>query len=139
MKQYVIEIYRNSHAPLPYETNHQLTLTFSYWLLAPGEMAPREAADFAAETFCSELDVLEDYRGDSEYGEEKFLAACTYHLLGNRRPTIGDVFHIAGPALDDHLWLALERRGWRTITSPTNVDGEPLTAAKVLRHLGIQR
>ena len=127
-----VTIYHNDESRfMPYEPGQHLIIATSHWL--PSSVGdPLAVADWAFRTFNTDLALLEGHR-DTHLGEVTFLAACVFRLLGFRSLTVGDVVEVAsGP---QRHFLACESVGWRTIATPSNVSGQPLTAAKIRRRL----
>jgi len=136
MTLYKVTIYHNDESRfMPYEDGHRLTATVSHWCDRP-DAAPQMLANWAWHVFNADLDMLENNRTTRD-GEADFLLACVYRLLHLRSLSVGDVIEISTD--QDHWWLACEPDGWRHITPPANVHGQPLTAEKVYQHLHSQR
>ena len=133
MTLYQIRIYHNTESRfLPYQDGHRLTLTLSHWHHRPDSTSPEEIADWAFHTFNADLDRLEHDR-TAPGGETAFLLACVYRLLRLRSLSVGDVVQITADT--EHWWLACDPVGWQRIHPPDNLDGQPLTAETVYRHL----
>ena len=132
MALYQITIYHNNQSRfMPYEDGHRLTATVSHWCDLP-DASPLMLANWAWHVFNADLDMLENNRTMPE-GEADFLLACVYRLLQLRSLSVGDVIEVTTD--HDHWWLACEPVGWRHISPPANVHGQPLTAQKVYQHL----
>jgi hypothetical protein len=132
-----VTIYHNNECRfMPYRDGQELVAVTYHWLPSRAGRDPETLADWAFHTFNADLDVLERGR-DTVEGETTFLAACVYRLMGYRSLSTGDVVEIQnGP---ERQWLACQPVGWRHLASPSNLSGQPLTAAKVYRHLAGQR
>jgi len=136
MTQYQITVYHNNDSRfMPYENEHRLTATVSHWRDLPAT-EPETLADWAWHVFNADLDHLEPNR-TRPGGELDFLAACVYRLLRLRSLSVGDAIQVATDS--ETWWLACDSIGWRNIDPPANIDGQPLTAEKVYRHLHEQR
>lgn len=135
MTLYQITVHHNNDSRfMAYEDGHRLTATVSHWCERP-DAAPLMLANWAWHVFNADLDMLENNRTTRD-GEADFLLACVYRLLQLRSLSVGDVIEIS---TDHHWWLACDPIGWRHISPPTNLHGQPLTAEKVYRHLHEQR
>jgi len=119
----------------PYRNGQRLTATVSHWLELGHGRGLRDLADWAVHAFNADLDLLASGR-HAPGGETTFLAACVYRMLGYRPLSVGDVLEVhIGP---DAYWLACYHDGWRRISEPSNRSGQPLSAATVYQHLGVQ-
>ncbi len=133
MTLHQIRVYHNTQSRfMPYENGHRLTATVSHVRDLPADTIPEQIADWAFHVFNADLDQLETGRVMPD-GEADFLIACVYRLLRWRSLSTGDV--VAVTANGHTRWLACEFIGWRRIDTPTNVTGQPLTAATVYQHL----
>ncbi len=129
-----VTIYHNTECRfMPYEDGQQLVAVMSHWLPCHAGQDPQTVADWAYHAFNADLDMLEPGRGSAD-GEMTFLAACVYRLLGYRSISVGDAIEVH-TGQSDSQWLACEPFGWRHITPPSNLSGQPLTAAKVYQRL----
>ncbi|MEJ3741763.1 hypothetical protein WEI85_00475 [Actinomycetes bacterium KLBMP 9797] len=132
-----VTVYHNDEARfMPYEDGQLLVAVTCHWLEAPAGNDPAAIAEWAYHAFNADLDFLEPGRAAGG-GETTFLAACVYRLLGYRSLSVGDVVLIETG--QHSRWLACDSFGWRPIPEPSNVSGEPLTAAKIYQHLTNQR
>jgi hypothetical protein len=96
----------------------------------------RAIADWAFYAFNVDLDTLEARRTEPD-GENTFLAACVYRLLGHRSLSIGDVVELRS-ALHSR-WLACEAFGWRDIPQPANLPHQSTVSVAVYRRLTARR
>jgi hypothetical protein len=129
-----VTVYQNNESRfMPYEDGQRLVAATSHRLEALHGRDPQMAAEWAFHAFNADLDGLEADRGTSD-GETTFLAACVYRLLGCRSVSVGDVIEVQADR-EVSQWLACDSFGWRHITEPSNLSGEPLTAAKVYQHI----
>jgi hypothetical protein len=134
MTLYLITVYHNDESRfLPYEDGHRLTATVSHWRNLPTATDPEMLADWVYHVFNADLERLEPSRTRPD-GELAFLVACVYRLLQLRSLSIGDVVQVSS---DDTQtwWLACETFGWKHISPPSSIHGQPLTADKVYQHL----
>jgi hypothetical protein len=132
-----VTIYHNDEARFtPYEDGQRLLAITCHWLDASAGDDPQAIAVWAYHTFNADLDMLEAGR-HTLGGETSFLAACVYRLLRCRSLSVGDVI-LVETGSGSH-WLACDPFGWWPITEPSNLSGEPLTAATVYAHLANQR
>lgn len=134
-----VTVYHNDDARfMPYEDGHLLTAVTSHWLDTPDGNDPFALGDWVFHVFNADLDQLETQRRNPG-GETAFLAACVYRLLRHRSVSVGDVISIETGSRTH--WLACDPFGWRPISepAPTNLSGNPLSAAGVYDHIANQR
>ncbi|GAA4259959.1 hypothetical protein [Dactylosporangium darangshiense] len=128
-----VTIYHNTGARFThYRDGHRLVAVTSHRLPTGAEWDPHAVADWAFHACNADLDQLETGRGTA-HGEITFLAACVYRLLGHRALSVGDVIEISTG--QQTWWLACDSFGWQHINQPSNLRGQPLTAAKVYQHI----
>ncbi|RKR88299.1 hypothetical protein BDK92_2610 [Micromonospora pisi] len=133
-----VTVYHNQESRfMPYEDGQRLVAVTSHRLEAHDGRDPQMATEWAFHAFNADLDRLESARGTAD-GEAAFLAACVYRLLGCRSVSVGDVVEVQADR-EDSQWLSCSPFGWRHITEPSNLSGEPLTAAKVYQHIRSQQ
>lgn len=138
MTLYQVTVYHHNDSRfMPYEHGHRLTATVSHWRDLPAATEPETLADWAWRVFNTDLDHLEPSR-TRPGGELAFLTACVYRLLRLRSLSVGDVVEVATDTAQT-WWLACENVGCKRIDPPSNIDGQPLTAEKVYRHLHDER
>jgi hypothetical protein len=136
MTRFSIEVYHNDEARfMPYENGQRLTLVITHHLDLP-HTTPEDVAGVVYHIFNADLHLLETGRED-DGGETLFLAAYVYRFLRLRSLSVGDVVHITGGTTP--RWLACEPIGWKTIDTPSNLDGMPLNANKVYLNLRTSR
>jgi hypothetical protein len=132
MSLHVVGVYHNTESRFfPYEDGHQIRQVISHWRHWPTGTDPLQIADWAWHVFNADLDMLESGRGTTQ-GEADFLIAAVYRLMRRRSLSVGDVISITTEGVV--TWLACEFTGWRQITTPANLTGEPLSAEAVYRH-----
>lgn len=134
MTLYLVTVYHNDESQfLPYADGHRLTAAVSHWRNLPTAVEPEVLADWAYHVFNADLDHLEPSRTRPD-GELAFLIACVYRLLQLRSLSVGDAVQVTSDN-GESWWLACESFGWKRISPPANVHGQPLIAEKVYQHL----
>ncbi|SNS98709.1 hypothetical protein SAMN05421812_102637 [Asanoa hainanensis] len=134
MSAYLVSVYHNLTSRfMPYNDGDWLTGAIS---CRPGlgtHATPKNAADWAFHAFNVDLDQFWLPRMELADAEAR-VAPWVYRIVGLRSLSVGDVVAIE-TASDGETWVACEPQGWRPITAPTHIDGDPLNVETVRPYL----
>ncbi|GAA1843226.1 hypothetical protein [Asanoa iriomotensis] len=125
MSSHRISLYHNLTSPfVPYSDSDWLTGAITFRPLLSAHTSPDAAADWAFNAFNTDrLHLASPHTGPVD--AESLLAIKVYRLVRLPSLAVGDVAAVAGP-VGEINWLACDLDGWRPITRPHRIDGEPL-------------